>query len=252
MAITRGTRCSRRARHALTLLAVAGGLGASGSPAALAAVAVSAARPDVVLSNETTSSTWSVADSRTSIRGQPQSGAARVGTLQFSTPDGFLQSYLLLREHWTRGVAWVQVRIPGRPNGRVGWVPGDALDVFNHTNLQVVVNRAARRLTVYRGGRVIYQAPVGVGKPSTPTPPGHFWITEAFPSSDPTYGPYAFGTSDYSTLSDWIGGGIVGMHGTNEPALVPGAPSHGCIRLHNSDIRRLSATLSIGVPLLVR
>ena len=246
------TRGNIRWTRALAGLVVIGAGGIAAPISAMAAVAGTASRPDAVLSNETTSSTWSVADYRDPIRGQPQNSARRVGTLQFSTPDGFLQSYVLLRQHWTGGTAWVQLRIPGRPNGRIGWVRRDSLDLFNHTNMQVVVNRATRRLTVYRAGRVVYRAPVGVGKPGTPTPAGHFWLTEAFSSSDPTYGPYAFGTSDYSTLSDWIGGGIVGLHGTNEPTLVPGDPSHGCIRLHNSDIRRLSSMLSIGVPLLVQ
>jgi L,D-transpeptidase catalytic domain len=207
--------------------------------------------PDAVLSNETTSTTWSVADYAVPIRARATNASARVGTLQFLTPDEFLQSYLLLRLHWTRSGYWVELRIPGRPNGRIGWVPRGALDSFNHTDLQLVVNRAAQLLTLYQSGREIFQAPVGVGKPSTPTPPGHFWITEAFVSADPFYGPYAFGTSDYSTLSEWPGGGIVGLHGTNEPALVPGDPSHGCIRLHNSDVLRLSSLVSIGTPLLV-
>lgn len=226
--------------------------GLLGSATATAAVGTTATKPDLVLSNETTSSTWTVADYGVAIHALPQKNSARVGTLQFSTPDGFLQSYLLLREHWTNTTAWIQLRIPGRPNGRVGWVPRGALDSFNHTDMQVVVDRASRRLTVYRAGRAIFQAPVGVGKPSTPTPPGHFWITEAFPSSNAAYGPYAFGTSDYSTLTDWIGGGIVGLHGTDQPALVPGDPSHGCIRLHNSDILRMSSLVGIGTPLLVR
>jgi hypothetical protein len=185
------------------------------------------------------------------IRVSPANSSARVARLQFQTPDGFLQSYLLLRERFTGSGTWIELRVPGRPNGRTGWVPRGALDTFNHTNMQLVVNRETRRLTLYRGGRVVYQAPVGVGKPSTPTPAGHFWITEAFPSSNPAYGPYAFGTSDYSTLTDWIGGGIVGLHGTDQPSLVPGDPSHGCIRLHNSDVLRLSRMVSIGTPLLV-
>jgi lipoprotein-anchoring transpeptidase ErfK/SrfK len=131
-------------------------------------------------------------------------------------------------------------------------VPRGSLDSFNHTSMQLIVDRASERVTLYRAGRSIFEAPVGVGKPSTPTPPGHFWITEAFASSDPFYGPYAFATSDYSTLSEWPRGGVVGLHGTNAPQLVPGAPSHGCIRLHNGDIARLSSLMSIGTPLLVR
>ena len=206
----------------------------------------------MILSNETTSSTWTIADYADPIRSAPSAHASRVARLQFLTPDGFLQSYLLLRERNTPSGWWVDLRIPGRPNGRTGWVPRAALDVFHHTNMQIVVNRESERLTLYRAGRAIFEAPVGVGKPSTPTPAGHFWITEAFGGfNDPFYGPYAFGTSDYSTLSEWPGGGIVGLHGTNEPSLVPGDPSHGCIRLHNSDVLALSHLVSIGTPLRV-
>lgn len=248
-----------RAMHRIRLwlplaLAVIGGLFAVPvcAAAAPAPPATAPASPDVVLSNETTSTTWSVPDYAEAIRAQPGTGARQIATLQFTTPDGFLQSYILLRQHWSGGQWWIELRVPGRPNGRIGWVVRSALDVFNHTNMEVVVNRAVRQLTLYRSGQAIFRAPVGVGKPSTPTPAGHFWITESFPSSNPFYGPYAFGTSDYSTLSEWVGGGIVGLHGTNEPALVPGDPSHGCIRLHNSDVLRLSRMLSIGTPLLVQ
>jgi lipoprotein-anchoring transpeptidase ErfK/SrfK len=66
------------------------------------------------------------------------------------------------------------------------------------------------------------------------------------------YGPWAFGTSDYSKISDWPKGGVVGVHGTNEPALVPGRPSHGCVRMHNSDIRRLANLMPIGTPVLIQ
>jgi lipoprotein-anchoring transpeptidase ErfK/SrfK len=187
----------------------------------------------------------------------PSPHARRIASLQFQTPDGVLQSYVLLRQKQTRSGSWVQLRVPGRPNGRVGWVPRRALDNFNRTSFEIVVNREADRLTLYRAGRPIFSAPVGTGKPSTPTPAGHFWITESFSGFNaPAYGPWAFGTSDYSTLSDWPGGGIVGLHGTNEPQLVPGHPSHGCIRMHNGDVLRLERLLggakAIGTPLLVK
>lgn len=224
----------------------------SAAMATAVAGTATAASTDVILSNETTSTTWSVADYALAIHTLPGARSSRIGTLQFQTPDGFLQSYLLLRERLTRSGWWVELRVPGRPNGRVGWVPRSALDTFNHTNQQIVVNRQARQLTLYRAGRAIFQAPVGVGKPSTPTPAGHFWITEAFPSSNPAYGPYAFATSDYSTLTDWIGGGVVGLHGTDQPGLVPGDPSHGCIRLHNGDILHLSKLVGIGTPVLIK
>ena len=220
------------------------------SPAASEAAGTT--RPDTVLSNETTHTTWALANFAGAIRSRPARHAPEIRKLQFFTPDGFQQSYILLRQHWVGSQSWVKVRIPMRPNGRVGWVLRRALGHYHVTHLELVVDRSERRLTLYRKGTVVYRAPVGVGKPKTPTPPGHFWITEAFPSSDPFYGPYAFGTSDYSTLTEWPGGGIVGLHGTNEPQLVPGDPSHGCIRLHNKDILALSHIVRIGTPLLIK
>ena len=50
-----------------------------------------------------------------------------------------------------------------------------------------------------------------------------------------SYGPWAFGTSAYSVLSDWPGGGVIGIHGTNQPHLIPGRPSHGCVRVEIGD-----------------
>jgi lipoprotein-anchoring transpeptidase ErfK/SrfK len=64
------------------------------------------------------------------------------------------------------------------------------------------------------------------------------------------YGPYALGTSAYApTLAEWPGGGVVGIHGTNEPQLIPGRPSHGCVRMRNADITRLWHLISVGTPI---
>jgi lipoprotein-anchoring transpeptidase ErfK/SrfK len=93
-----------------------------------------------------------------------------------------------------------------------------------------------------------------VGKPNTPTPAGHYWIDERFKISDPSSGyyPYAFGTTDYSTLSDWPGGGIVGIHGPYyDAAGIPGYISHGCIRLRVADDFWLAAHVKMGTPVRV-
>ena len=42
-------------------------------------------------------------------------------------------------------------------------------------------------------------------------------------------------------LTDWPGGGVVGIHGTNQPELIPGRPSHGCIRVPNPHIAALAS-----------
>ena len=65
------------------------------------------------------------------------------------------------------------------------------------------------------------------------------------------YGPLAFGTAAYSRLSEWPGGGVVGLHGTNAPGLIPGRPSHGCIRVRNDKIVALDRLMPVGTPLWI-
>jgi lipoprotein-anchoring transpeptidase ErfK/SrfK len=55
-----------------------------------------------------------------------------------------------------------------------------------------------------------------------------------------------------ATLTDWPGGGFVGIHGTNQPEILPGRVSHGCIRLRNPDILRLASLMRVGTPVTVR
>jgi lipoprotein-anchoring transpeptidase ErfK/SrfK len=52
-------------------------------------------------------------------------------------------------------------------------------------------------------------------------------------------------------LTDWPGGGFIGIHGTNEPQLLPGRVSHGCIRLRNRDIARLAELMPVGTPVTI-
>jgi lipoprotein-anchoring transpeptidase ErfK/SrfK len=67
------------------------------------------------------------------------------------------------------------------------------------------------------------------------------------------YGPVAFGTTARSAvLTDWPDGGFIGIHGTNAPQLLPGRVSHGCIRLDNRDIIRLTALMPVGTPVTIQ
>ena len=141
-----------------------------------------------------------------------------------------------------------------RPNGRTGWVREEALGPLNLVRTRLDVNRGAQRATLRWAGRPVWRSPIGVGGPGTPTPAGRFWIRERIPVpfGGGTYGPWAFGTSAYSALSEWPGGGVVGIHGTNQPWLIPGRPSHGCIRVPNPAIRRLARLLPVGTPVRIR
>lgn len=224
-------------------------------PATATAAGAPGTSGSVRLSNEWTFTRWAHPVRTAPIRWLPTPHARRVARTHYLTEDGFPEVYPVLRS-WRdpKWHTWLEVRIPMRPNGRSGWVRRSALGPYYRVRTVLVVARRQLRATLYRRGRPIWKAPVGIGKPSTPTPAGRFWIREKFRTSDPggLYGPVAFGSSDYSVLSDWPGGGIIGIHGTGEPSLIPGRPSHGCIRVRNRAVRRLWRLMPIGTPLLIR
>ena len=149
------------------------------------------------------------------------------------------------------GSRWYRLSLPGRPNGGRGWVPAWVVRLRPVEN-RIVVRRGARRLEVRRrfDGKVLLRAPVAVGAPAAPTPLGrNFFVQWRYAPTDPFYGPFALETSAYSRLSDWPGGGVVGIHGTSLPELIGLAVSHGCIRMRNDDVVRLRGLAPVGTPL---
>lgn len=150
---------------------------------------------------------------------------------------------------------WYQVRLPMRPNNTTGWVPASALSEPQPVNTWLRINTRSFRITLIKAGKTVFSARVGVGKKQWPTPRGEFYIRaklSGYGGAGSVYGPLAFVTSATSpTLTDWPGGGIVGVHGTNEPGLIPGRISHGCVRLRNADILRLAKLMPVGTPLTI-
>ena len=207
----------------------------------------------VRISDLKTTTYWAYTANAAPIHNGPQRSARTIGTLNYVTEDGLNEVYVVLAKMTdSHGTRWLQVRFPGRPD-RTGWVTADNLGPLNVSHQRMVINRGAERLTLFRNGRQIFSAPVGVGRPGLETPAGQFWVREKFGGfTNAAYGPYAIGTSAYSpTLTDWPGGGVVGIHGTDQPGLVPGRPSHGCVRLHNSDVTRLYNILQLGTPITI-
>ena len=118
-----------------------------------------------------------------------------------------------------------------------------------------MVRLSARRVTVYRGGHVRRQFRAIVGKPSTPTPRGAFFVEEGLAlSSYEAGGPYALATSARSNaLQEFDGGpGQIALHGTdNLTGALGTAVSHGCIRLGTHAITWLARRIGAGVPVTV-
>lgn len=171
------------------------------------------------------------------------------------TPEGTTNVVLVLGNASRRsGKLWVQVRVPAFPDDAHAWVPRSALGGYVPVRTRLVVNRSQLTATLWRDGRPVFRARVGVGTASTPTPRGDFYVRNRLEKyRSPFYGPVAFGTSARSSgVSDWPAGGFVGIHGTNRPDLIPGRVSHGCIRMANPDILRLARLMRVGTPLTVR
>jgi hypothetical protein len=193
---------------------------------------------------------WAHAGEATPIRVQARATARTITRLRYLTEDGFAEVYLVLEGKLdAAGDPWLRIRIPMRPNGSSGWVRADALSDLYVVRTQLVIDRTMKRATLFKDGRRVWQAPVGIGKVGTPTPRGKFYVREVLKGDGKVYGTWAFGTSAYSSISDWPNGGVVGIHGTNQPQLVPGRPSHGCVRVRNAKINLLKRLMPIGTPI---
>ena len=197
-----------------------------------------------------------VAEARTTalVHRAASASAPTFARLRLQTEDRLPELYLVLAERRVAGRLWLRLALPARPNGQTGWVRRADLRGFRTVHTLLVVDLGAHRITLFNRGRRIFRAWVGLGAPGTPTPPGHFWIRDHFRIlHNAFYGPYAMGTSDYSdTLTDWLGGGVVGIHGTNQPQLIPGNPSHGCIRLRDRDLEQLFWMVPLGTPVWIK
>jgi len=200
-------------------------------------------------------SRWTIVRTRTIARTEPVATSSPVASLATATPDRTPNALTVLRTTTdAAGQLWVKVRLPVLPNGTVAWVRRHSLGAYQTVSTHLVVDRQRLRATLHRNGRLVFTAPVGVGTDSWPTPAGSFLIrSELTRYASAFYGPVAFGMSARSAvLTDWPGGGFVGIHGTNEPRLIPGRISHGCVRMRNSDILRLAKLMPVGTPVTIR
>jgi hypothetical protein len=189
------------------------------------------------------------------VRVQPSASARAVTTLETTTTDNTQNIVLVLNGiDLSSKETWYRVRLPILPNNSTGWVSSAALGGLYTVHTHLYVDLAKETATLKRDGRTIFTTIVGVGKSYWPTPLGEFYVRDKLTNfNDPVYGPLAFGTSARSpVLTDWPGGGFVGIHGTNEPQILPGRVSHGCIRMPNEAILKLGRLMQVGSPLTVR
>jgi lipoprotein-anchoring transpeptidase ErfK/SrfK len=150
------------------------------------------------------------------------------------------------------GNVWYRVSIPMRPNGTYGWIPADTVSL-KPTHSEIVVNLGSRRIEIYRFGKRKWHGKVAIGAPGRETPVGHYFVAARFvPYHDSFLGVFAEETSAYSKLTEWPGGGVVGIHGTSLPQLLGQAVSHGCVRVSNLTATKLRAYAPLGTPIWIK
>ncbi len=172
----------------------------------------------------------------------------RITNLANPLPSGAPLTFLIR----ARLPGWVQVQLPTRPNGSVGWV--HASDVsLRGLHYALDIEQSTHQLTLLRDGHPLRIFPAATGTGQTPTPNGKFYLRELLRPINSGYGPYAYGLSGHSTvLRSFDGGdGEIGLHGTSDTNSIGRSTSHGCIRLHNTDITYLAHLLPLGTPITI-
>ena len=104
----------------------------------------------------------------------------------------------------------------------------------------ILIDLSQYKLYYYEHGRVVRVFDCVLGRPSLPTPRGHFHI---YAKDAHMYGAYGPRRMRYL--------GAYAIHGTNEPWLLSRFPrnySHGCTRLSNAHILWLFERVNVGTP----
>ena len=188
------------------------------------------------------------------VRNAPSGSARVIARLSEFRPQDYRPRYVMavaVKKGKQGKPAWYKISVPGRPNGRTGWVPANQVTIRS-VPWQVVVFRGSRVVQLWKKDQLVHTSKVAVGAPGMETPTGLYYVTVRFrPVKVPFLGSFAFELSAYSKLSEWPGGGVVGLHGTTAPQLLGQAVSHGCIRISNESANFLRDRIPLGTPLRV-
>ncbi|MEA2440742.1 MAG: hypothetical protein QOH76_2166 [Thermoleophilaceae bacterium] len=191
------------------------------------------------------------------VRSAPRPRAARLASVRAWRPITGGQTVLPVVGRATSkdGARWLRVMVPGRPNGMKGWIARRGT-VLTTTTWRIVVSTSSRRVLVSRRGRLVRKFRAIVGKASTPTPHGRFFVEESVRMPAGSHGgPFALALSARSNVLQQFGGGPgqIALHGVaNLGGRLGTAVSHGCVRLSNRSITWLAARVVPGTPVTIK
>lgn len=148
---------------------------------------------------------------------------------------------------------WGRVELPYVWPRRTGWIRLAGL-ARERTFIHVDVDLSEHRVRVYKHDDLRYTAAGATGSSSSPTPPGHYVVTDRVPfASGGDLGTFAFGISGIQPHlpAGWSGGNQLAIHGTNAPASIGTNSSAGCIRVSEATLAFLKPLLRLGTPVVI-
>lgn len=154
-----------------------------------------------------------------------------------------------------RRPGWLRVLLPSRPNGSTAWLHQHPARVqLAQTPYVITVDRAKFRLTLRRAAAVVGSWTAGIGKPDADTPAGRTFVLANVHDTEATFSDIILPLGAHSDTHTRYGGGpgTVGIHTWPTSDGFGTRSSDGCIRIPNAALSKLSSTVPLGTPVLIR
>jgi L,D-transpeptidase catalytic domain len=186
------------------------------------------------------------------VKAHPADGSSVIGVV----PSGS-KYYRIPTTAWVLKVSpdgkWGQVQIPYVSPRRNGWIRLEGLKRAR-TWFAVHVDLSAHRVTVTKAGRKLFSFPAAIGSPTSPTPPGRYFVSDRIPFwRGSALGSFAFGISGIQPRLPigWNGGNQLAIHGTNDMSLIGTSSSAGCVRVSEKALAEMKPLLLLGTPVII-
>jgi lipoprotein-anchoring transpeptidase ErfK/SrfK len=149
------------------------------------------------------------------------------------------------------GSTWIETYLPTAPAGNSGWIKQEDITLSRH-RFRIVVDRSDHLLTVHAGEVTALETPVSIGTTDGPAAGAEgLFIKDLIeiPEANGPYGRYVYGLAGSANRADRFAAraGVVGIHGTDDPASLGRDVPTGSLAIGDEALDRLVG--SIGLPL---
>ena len=186
------------------------------------------------------------------VRRRPDADSRALGAMPVSSKYYHVRLIAWVEEVSDNG-RWGRIAIPYRWPHRTGWILLAGLR-RETTWISVEADLSEHRITIERRGHRVFSVRAATGAPSTPTPPGSYFVTDRVPfPAGSSYGWFAFGISGIQPRlpAGWTAGNQLAIHGTNSPGSIGRPVSAGCLRVSETALHRLEPLLRLGTPVVI-